>query len=48
MIAGAFNKAGEETRREAKLMVDEVLGSVRGESRQLIFESVAWVNHGAN
>jgi SAM-dependent methyltransferase len=46
VIADAFNKANGETRKEAKLKVNEILDSAEDESGQLAFDSVAIVSHG--
>jgi SAM-dependent methyltransferase len=46
VIADAFNKASEQTRKGVKLKVNEILDSTEEESGQLVFDSVALVSHG--
>ena len=46
VIAEAFNKASAETRKEAKVKVNKILGSIEEESGKVVFDSIALVSHG--
>ena len=45
-VADAFNRASDETRKEAKLKVNGILDPMKERGGQLVFDSVALVNHG--
>jgi SAM-dependent methyltransferase len=46
MVADAFNKASDETRKETKLKVNRILDSMKERGGRLVFDSVALVNYG--